>query len=67
MKFILMVIVGLSLVGCSAMDSTYGKAKRVYKDGKWIYKHQPLKSNTLEAIDKGATNYDSLREEVRGK
>lgn len=67
MKKIILVGCILLFAGCSAMDATYGKAKKVYKDGKWVYKHQPLKSNTLEAISTGAEHYDDLRSEVRGK
>jgi len=63
----LMAIVAMMFVGCSAMDKTYGKAKGVYKAGKVVYEHQPIKSERLEAVGKTAEAYDGLREEVRGQ
>jgi len=65
-KIILMAGCLLVLGGCSAMDSTYGKAKGVYKAGKTVYKIAPVKSHKIEAVGNVAEKYDVLREEVRG-
>ena len=68
-KVLLFLIACLTLLfgGCSAMDTTYGKAKGVYKAGKVVYDVQPIKSNTLEAVGTTAEAYDGLRSEVRGQ
>ena len=67
MKKILIVCIALIFGGCSAMDTTYGKGKDVFKAGKTVYEHQPFKSNTVEAVGRTAEAYDGLRTEIRGK
>ena len=61
----LMAILAVMFVGCSTMDEPYGKAKAVYGVGKAVYKVQPVKSNSLEALDGVATKYDETRTLIR--
>lgn len=57
--------VGMIVSGCAATDKVYENAKGIYGVGKSVYKVLPAKSNTLEAIDATAQEYDKVRTIIR--